>query len=279
MDVMTLITNLIQMVVLGFGMYEAVKHMKGKGGSIVLIFFIYAIICYFLCDLYTIATEAIMPNTRLPFGVDAVAEMGECLLMASLLNAVFRESNENLLIETMLSIIFSAAMTALWIAWSGEWTKDILGGVYFGYFIYIGVISLKKSHAFSKKSGVILGVLAYTVIAAHTLVFFVPSDYEEITNNVAYVLMFSGIVWLTIVAIIYLVKAVRGDSRDEAKKAVSTGFFALIWTMNTMFMSADIMYTIAEFICSLSLLIIVYDVITLEEKKPKVIVERRANRS
>ena len=68
-------------------------------------------------------------------------------------------------------------------------------------------------------------------------------------------------------------------SRDEAKKAVATGFFALIWTMNTMFMSADIMYTIAEFICSLSLLIIVYDVITLEEKKPKVIVERRANRS
>ena len=120
-------------------------------------------------------------------------------------------------------------------------------------------------------------VMIMSALSVLTLVSF--ADYEEITNNVAYVLMFSGIVWLTIVAIIYLVKAVRGDSRDEAKKAVATGFFALIWTMNTMFMSADIMYTIAEFICSLSLLIIVYDVITLEEKKPKVIVERRANRS
>ena len=279
MDVMTLITNLIQMIVLGFGVYKAVRHMKGKGGSIVLIFFVYAIICYFLCDLYTIATEAIMPNTRIPFGVDAVAEMGECLLMASLLNAIFRENEERLFLETVFSIIYSLAMTALWIAWSGEWTKDILGGFYFGYFIYTVVISLKKSHALSRKLRILLGVLAFAIIAAHSLVFFVPEDYEELVNNLAYVLMFIGIVWLITVAIVYLVKAIRGDSRDEAKKAVAIGFFALIWTMNTLYMSDGVMYYVADFTCSLSLLIIVYDVITLEEKKPKVLVERRARRS
>ena len=279
MDVETLILNLIQMFVIAFGAYKSIRHIKDKGSSVVLIFFVYALLCYFLGDLYYLATEIIRPDVRIPFGVDCIADMGVNLLLASLLNAVFNDKNENVTLEIIHSVIYAIAITILWIVWAGEWTKDILGGIYFGYFLFVGIVSLKKSHAFPKKRRVALNVMAFTVLVMHYITIFVPEDVASYYVNAVYIIMFIGIVWLAIIAVISLVKTIKSDDRDVAKQAVAVGFIMLIWSLNTLYTSDSVMYYIADVACTLALLIIIYAVTSLEEKRPKILVERRANRS
>lgn len=237
----------------------------------VSVFYLYALILVLLSDIYWFVHGLLRPDVRIPFGANEIGEIGIFLMYSSLLNAVFKKDERfrGLWGATSLAAIFSLSVIGLWIGWTGEWVKDILSGVAFGYFICTTVRSLIISQAFDKKRLSILGVVAFVLIGLQGAIFAVPDSIGKIFDISCYCIMFGGMVWLFICTFKTLKKAYGSTdgNMDEniKKKSLALSFLFSLWVLNTLYMSNEYVYTVVFFIVSFNVIIVYFSVAIYED--------------
>ncbi len=265
MEVFSLVDCIIQMVVLSAAIVAVIHQLNRRGSSVVLGFFLYALICWLLGDIYYTAMSVLKPDVRIPFGVGEIADMGVFSLMATMLYEAFRPQKVKAAFELFLTVIFSLSMIVLWIAWSGEWIKDIVGGIPYGFYMCIVILSAKKSGAFRSWEQCAIGFSAFTVLTCQSLVFFLPKPYSVIVDDIAYGIMIVGIVCLLIKNARMLRKGLAEQTPEAARAALATACFSFIWILNCMYGSYEPLYTAEDLTYTIMAVIATRAVILTDE--------------
>ena len=247
-----------------------IVHLIRRGShskySIVTVFFIYGIVCLLLSDTYWLVHGLLRSDNRIPFSVNEIGEMGTDLLFASMLGAVFKGRFAKPGLETLLTALFMLAATALWIGWTGEWVKDILSGIVFGFFACSTVRALKCSGALSKTERRLLPVLAFLLAAMQGMTFAFPGTVGKIFDILCYVLMFAVIVLLLPKTVKAVRKAFAGRDTETSLQCAALSFFSFAWTLNTMYMSSEPMYYVAWSVSTLLLPVMMFSMYTVESE-------------
>ena len=221
--------------------------MKNNRSSLVCFFFLLAMVSFLASDIYWITHLIMMPDTRVPFSASEIGGSGLFLLLGATLGAAFRGKRVNALGEIVAAALFVAASTALWIGWSGEWVKDILCGLAYGYFVCRGMIALKASEAFSRWDWGVLAAGSAVLIVCQAAIFHVPEPLKKPMDAFCYVLMFIGILWF----FLRNIRAIRAG--ENAGVLMGLSFAAYAWAITVMYMSADPIYFAADTAATLTL--------------------------
>ena len=256
-EVFSLILILVQIAVLLYVIVRSVRLSSEKGVSPAALFFAFGLIGILVSDFYWVAYSYIRPDVRMPFAVNEVGEWAGFLLLASSLKAVFAGTDikgtvDKLFLPGILTVLFTAASTAFWIAWSGEWMQDIVSGIVCGYFFYMVVRSLIITDALGKRGMIISAVLSYVLLGFQAMTFIVPEEYKIYPDTVCYVLMFGGIALLFGRLIYMWIK------KYDEKKLLAVSYACVAWGVSCMYMSAEPMYFGAVVSVILSYLFIFY---------------------
>ena len=265
--------NILQVSILAFVLWRLVLRMKTGSFTMVSVFYLYALILFLLSDIYWLVHGLLRPEVRIPVGANEIGEIGISLMYSSLLNAVFKKEErfKELLGATLLAGIFSLAVIALWIGWTGEWVKDILSGLAFGYFACTTIRSLIISKAFDKKRLSVLGVMAFVLLGLQGMIFVLPEAVGNVLDIMCYCIMFAGMIWL----FVFCIKVIRrayssgdGNSVGEniKKKSLAVSFLFSLWIQNALYMSNEYVYTAIFIIVSFSVIIMYFSVALYEDE-------------
>ncbi|MBO4414984.1 MAG: hypothetical protein J5824_03260 [Lachnospiraceae bacterium] len=268
-DTIRVILSLLQICMLGFIIIRVSRKAHYGKTSVITVFFIYGIICLLISDMYWLVHGLLRPDVRLPFSVNEVGEMGTDLLFASMLAAVFKDRFLKPGFETICAAIFAVAIAALWVGWTGEWVKDILSGIVFGYYTCVTVRAMRCSEAFTFMEWLILSLSAYILIAVQGLIFAVDDEIGKMLDVFCYIIMFSVMIWLVQKATRAAIAAHRIKDLKTSEKSVALSFFTMVWIMNTMYMSSEPMYFFGFFVFSLILPVMMISVFGMESVKGK----------
>ena len=267
------ILNLIQVSVLAFVLWRLILRMKTGSFTMVSVFYLYALILFMLSDIYWLVHGLLRPDVRIPFGANEIGEIGIYLMYSSLLNAAFKEEErlKELLGATVLTGIFSLAVIALWIGWTGEWVKDILSGLAFGYFACSSVRAVIISKAFDRKRLSVFGIMAFVLIGLQGAIFAVPEAAGNVLDIMCYCIMFAGTVWLLINAVKTVRKAYRisdsGSTDDNIKKKpLAASFVFCLWIQNALYMSSEYVYTVIFVIITFNVFLMYFSVAIYEDE-------------
>ncbi len=227
----------LQIAVLLTAIILSVRYARRTEKNIYLIFYAMAMAAFLCSDIFWFTHINLREGVRVPFAPDDIADFGLFLLMGSAVNSAMerRGTIPGLIIATGL---FSAANVGLWIAWSGEWLRDIFGGLPFGYFIYTVVWAMTVSKALRRWEWTVLSLISGVIIVVQILAIVGPVGTRAFMDSFGYVLLFAVMAWLFILA----VTSLFGRNAD---KAFSLCFAALTWTTVTMYMSSGVVYDVA----------------------------------
>ena len=259
------VLNITQIIVFIFCIVIAVRRLKNSKQSIILIFFIYGLICSILSSIYWLVQGLINPDLRLLFGVNEIAEAGMFLLYASMLNVLYGKEKLFKSSETLLAALFAVGVMALWIAWTSEWIKDILSGLSFGYYICSSINALKVSKAFKKPEWIILGIGSFGLLILQTIIFFVPERIGGYLDMSCYFIMLTGLLWLIIKTIIKIFSTLELKKDEETHGTAALSYLCFTWTVNSMYMSSEPWYYVHY--CSIFLMVpmILYSTLLVEK--------------
>ena len=260
-DILRSILVSFQIVVLIFVIIGTLHAIHGKNTSVVAVFFIYGMICFLFSDFYWFVHSLLRPDSRIPFSVNEIGEMGLFLLFTSMLHTIFKDTFKKPRLETLLAVIFSISVAALWIGWTGEWVKDIISGIAFGTFVCATIRSVRACAALTKTESVVTGIAAYVLIIMQGAIFFVNENLGRILDICCYILMYTVMAWLFAKAVRTLVVAYGKQDPGSGSKVVSTSLLCMAWVINTMYMSSEPIYFVATFICTLTLPVLMYSVL------------------
>ena len=238
---MEVFAAVFQIAVVAGVLFGTLRLLTTAKGSLRLVFFAFATACVLLSELYWLVYALLRPDTRMPFAANEVCEWALFLLLGAALNTDCPALQTSARREMLGSVLFTAANTALWIAWSGEWVQDILTGLCFGYFLCCLTAHIKRDGSFSAAEWRIAGFVCLVLIAAQTATFFVPETLKQPLDLFCYVLLFAGAVYLMVRTVLWLRRGA----------AICPPFAALAWVVTTMYMSAGGWYLAAVFLCSL----------------------------
>ena len=230
-DYIDLVSTLLQISLLSVGIIMIFPRMRRSGNSVILVFLLYAYICLLLSDIYWLSLAIVHPDERLPFAISDVADIGEQLMLASAIGVVFRGIKCKMRLELALTIIGSIGLMILWVVWTDEWTKNIVGGISYGYLIYMVVLSAKKSNSFSRREAIVVWCVSFVC-----LVLSYPVRWELVEIDPVYVAVFySPLIILTgyfffksFICVRAMLRA--NDNRIEsARRAIAVSASALVW--------------------------------------------------
>ena len=235
--------NLDTIIQIGVVLYVIIQTaflVKKYQSILVTVFFLLAMVCFLASDIYWLTHLIMIPDMRIPFSASEIGDNGFFLLLGATLSAAFRGKQVNARKEIIFAILFVAASTALWIGWSGEWVKDILCGLAFGYFVCRAMIALKASGAFSRKEWFVLAAGSAVLIVCQAAIFHVPDPLKKPLDTFCYILMFVGILCF----FIQNIRAIR--SGENADVLIGLSFSAYAWATTVMYMSSDPIYFAAD---------------------------------
>ncbi len=220
--------------------------------SMAPVFFTFSMVSTLMSAVYWLTFELLRAATRIPFAANLFAEFALFLLLAASLNAVFQARFVRSGAEILCTLLFTAASTALWIAWNGRWLEDLLVGLCFGYLLCVCVRSLKQSRALSGTEWRILGAAALVLLLLQGATFVLPDPWNRAADTAAYVLMFSGLICI----FWKLIRGLRLHREPDGLFALSVSCAAC--SISTMYMSAGILYLLAQcgMICSMPLILL-----------------------
>ena len=209
---------------------------KGRE-SIPMALFSFALVSFMLSLAYWVAYNAVRPDTRMPLAANEIGESAWFLLLAAVLDAVLRDCKVPLKpFETVFTLVFVIASVALWIAWTGEWVQDIVGGIPFGYFLYACVKALRQTDALREIEWRVLGIYCVGIIAGHVGSFFIKIGDKRPLDYYCTVLMFSILIWL-------LIKSLVSIKRNEdAKRSMAITFSTCAFGFSSLYMSSGWFY-------------------------------------
>ena len=244
-----MIGEILQLLVLALALVAYFRYARRLKGSLYLIFTALSSATLLLSLTYYLAHTYIREGMRVPFAANDIADFGTFLLMSTALCSAVGTEWGRFRGVTAGAAVFAAANTCLWIGWSGEWVRDILGGLSFGYFICVCIRSVYLTHAMSRWERILMWVISSLLIAAETGTFFVPAGPKALLDGIGTALMLVGEALL----LVRLLLALRpGKSCDGA---LSLAFLGLCWNNTSMYMSADPVYTVFSNLMTLHLLL------------------------
>ncbi|MBR2835757.1 MAG: hypothetical protein IKE43_08660 [Coriobacteriales bacterium] len=230
-----ILSAIVQMCVL-----VAAIRLLGRANILLPVaFFTFALACVLLSTLYWITFDIIQPGMRMPFAANQIGELALFLLLAVCLKSVIPLNYYGHGAAVIATTLFAVANIALWIAWSGEWVQDILGGIPFGYLLCITVLCLRQSEALTYKEQAIIGVLCMVLIITQTSIFFAPDTAKHLLDLFCYSLLF----FIGACIILRALHSLRTDSPPAA--SLSLAFASYAWMTTAMYMSDGGFYLVA----------------------------------
>ena len=216
---------------------------KGRK-SMPMALFSFALVSFMFSLAYWIVYDSLRPEARMPLAANEIGESAWFLLLAAVLDAVLRDRKVPLkTFETLFTLVFVIASVALWIAWSGEWVQDIVGGIPFGYFLYTCVRALRQTDALREIEWRVLGIYCVAIIAGHVGSLFITIGGKKPLDYYCIVLMFSIVIWLLIKSFVSLKR------KEDPKVSMAITFSACAFGFSSLYMSSEWFY---EFILLLT---------------------------
>lgn len=243
-EIAAVIADALHIAALLYLLFRSARLLRGERRTLPLAFFVFAIVSLLLSDCYWLTYNLLRPGTRMPIAANEIGEAAAILLLTSALNGALADVFVDTRREAFFTGLFCVASIALWIAWSGEWLQDILGGIAYAWFYLSAVRGLKSTEALSQREWIVLGLDAGLLIIAQTAMFFVQSPWHGALDLFSYALMLMGC------ALFFL--RMRREKRGEArpKTLMALSFASLAWAMSSMFMSEEPWYFLF-YLCSI----------------------------
>ena len=237
-DPLSLISEFIHIVVLLLILVQSFRYARRSENKLYLIFYMLGTATFLLSELYWIAQGLLRDGARVAFGANDIADFGTFLLLTSALNAALGGDRRPQPAVTAGTVLFAVGNAALWIAWSGEWLRDIIGGFSCGYYIVACGCALWRTGALRRPEQIALTAAAALLIAAEAVNFFLPMPFFAVVDAAGYVILFATDLFFLVRSL----AALRGPSAD---RALSLCFAGYCWNCVTMYMCADTLYSVA----------------------------------
>lgn len=209
-----------------------------RGKNVFLtIFFTFAMVSWLLSDLYWLIYDLLRPGTRMPLAANELGECAMSLLMAAALSPYIDKRSPRPRWAVLYAVLFTAANTALWIVWSGEWLQDIVCGLALSVFTSALAIILIQTGAIPRIVRVLLVISSVLVIAFQTVSTYIKNPLTMVLEYSSYVLMYAFLAYFTIYAFIL--------HRSGARvKPFILGIVAFCWAQFTLYMSPGWIYSV-----------------------------------
>ena len=243
------IPTLIRIIVMIYILVRLYLTAAKTGRSIQLVFFASAAVACLLADFYWVAFDLLYPMTRMPFAANEIVECAIFLALASSIAGLTKTFRASAKWETVGAVAFTAANVALWIAWSGEWTQDIITGIALGYLLVHLVRHMKQTQALQPAVWKLLGALCFVIILANAATFRVAGPLKDALDIAVCLLML-------IVNLYFVVRTILSFSAEnDTDLPVSLSFAAYVWNVFFLYMSAGVFYDIANYFGTFSFLL------------------------
>ena len=222
-------------------------------------YFLFACISCILSNIYWFVHTIMRPDSRIPFAANEIAENAIFLLLASCLIKLFNGKPPRTSVVINVSV-FAAANTALWIAWTGEYIKDIMCGACFGYFLCITAGAVDNTELLSKRQKAFFFVSSWSVIALQSITLFTRSHLKDIADTVCYFLMAAVIiVWFAVT---------RAEiRRQNADKSTAAAMMLFAWCDIVMYLSAEPMYFGAMLCSAAGIVLVLMSLLITEDER------------
>ncbi len=242
-----MIGDFIQILLLLGLLIICFRYARRSEDNLYLIFTALFFAVMLLSDLYYVTHRYLREGMRVPFAANDIADFGGYLLLSSALSAAVGAPRKKLPGVTAGALAFAAANIALWIGWSGEWVRDIFGGLPYAWFILVCFRSLYQTEALRRRERIALWAVCVLLAAVQTVSFF---RLKALMDTIATVLLSVTEAWL----LVRIFLSLRRGGRPEA--ALSLGFTGYMWVTTSMYMSADVVWSVFANIMSLHLLLL-----------------------
>ena len=219
-----------------------VREQQMTSGS-----FLFAMVSLMLSYAYWLAYSLIRPDMRMPLAANMIGECAVFLLLSVTLESVFRVDRVPARSQIACALLFASSSVTLWIAWTGEWIQDIVGGIAYSYFLCVCVRALVQADALAKIEWIGLGIACALIIAIWTVWFYVPEDLLGMTNCFGYAVIYAVTAYL----LFKTFHAVRRNTAPDRQLALAV--FSHAWCMGAMYMTSGYYYNAAMFLCLLTL--------------------------
>ncbi|MBO4819599.1 MAG: hypothetical protein J5528_05600 [Firmicutes bacterium] len=239
--------QILQIGVLTFIFVRSLLLIKRGYNTVIPVFFCFGMLGFLISDIYWIVHTVMFPGKRIPFAVNLMGENAVFLLCATVLMIVVGKERMKPGIETLITGIFAAVITGLWIAWSGEWLKDIICGIVYGYFLTAVVRAVKAEEVMSKKARHWAAVFSLLFVAMMVVQLLIPRPSSIYLEKAYYFVAFAGLIF----CIVRTVLAFKDKKNSNYLIAVS--FLSFAWATNTMYVSASPVYEFASIVCSITM--------------------------
>lgn len=245
--------DVFMILVLGYLIARILNYILKTHAKVGILYFAYGLMCLFFNYLYWLVHGLMFSDYRFPFGPNEVSEIGFFLLFASAVAFMFRNNKQRTPLEAVFTAIYTVISIALWIGWSGEWTKDIITGIPFGYFCYQTVRSVRFSGAFKRVEWMFFTFFVFGIIAIEGVMFFTPQPLYTVFDWSCYILMYTMLVALICHAFI---RTVRAKTAAQASAAVAMSAVCLGWSLTCMYMSYEPMYFFPQLGSAISIIML-----------------------
>ena len=228
MGIMDLIRNLdtiIQIIVVAILICLIYRQLQAGKPFMPMVLFMFSMGAYLVSDLYWIAHIILKPGVRVPYDANEIGGSGMFLLLTSTVLAVLRERKltvsarkRKIILGELAAAAFTVINIALWIGWSGEWLKDILTGMVFGYFLCAVVRSMLLTDALSTREWAVFSANCLLLLFMQAAIFHVPGRWKQILDILCYVLMIAVILGF----FVKVLRMLRAESVSNVTTSRST---------------------------------------------------------
>ena len=232
-------------------MLRSLQRIRRDTASLPALYLTLAAASLLLSDLYWLAHLLLRHGDRIsPYAVNEISESGAFLLFGAAMRAAMPQRPERPVALAAEAVIFTVFCAGLWIGWSGEWLKDIIGAIPFGYFVYMTLHSLSVSGAFRKQDWRTLTVAGAVLLCLELAIFFLPPAAALAADVICYVLIFAVTAWL------FLRNGAALRAGEDPRRLLALAFAAEAWSISGMYMSAEPIYFLAELCTTLAFALI-----------------------
>ena len=233
-----MIGDLCQILVLLILVIVCFQYARRTEDSLFLIFTALSFATVMLSDLYYLAHSYLRAGMRVPFAANDIADFGTFLMISTALRSAVGTAKGRFRGVTVGAAAFAAANICLWIAWSGEWVRDIFGGLPFAYFICVCIRSIYLTQAMSRWERCMMWALSISMVAVETAALLSPAGLQDTLETVDTVLLALGQA-LLLTRVLLAFRA--GKSADAVMSLCYTAF---CWNAISMYMTAGFAYTV-----------------------------------
>lgn len=236
-------TDILQIFILIFAVTVSILRLKKYRNSVLLVFFIYGLVCWLLSDIYWLALDIMLPNKIISFGVNEIAEGGLFLLFASITRMTSKMIiKKRAPVYTLFGVCYILLNVALWIIWNGDILKDLLCGFALGIFICFALNLLYLTDALKKSQLIFLFAGSFGAVFLQYLMLVIPKEYAKILDLISIIFMFANFFLIGVLGLRAALTAKRERTKSESLKTFSLSFSLHVIVSCNLYMTAGVAY-------------------------------------